>query len=424
MHIYRAEIWHLTGNPFVQSDTFESWSDGGLAVDANGVIADVGPFSAMEQRFPVAKVHDLRPQLIIPAFVDTHLHMPQLDIIGAQSPDLLSWLEQHTFVHEARFDDEALAHRTADRLAVELVAHGVTTAMIFASSHRVSAEAMFMAAERHGIRAIVGKVSMDQNAPPALCQGVDEDRIDTEALIQAWHGKDDRLFYALTPRFAPACSVELMASLGRFKAEIPNLYVQTHACESLEEIRWVRDLFPSAAHYLQVYEQAGLLSDRTVIAHCNHLSPPEMQMMLKYRSAIAHCPGSNMFLGSGLCPVRRLGATGLRLSLGSDIGGGTGFSPWAGQDQAYKVSALLRENLSPEQCFYLATLGGAEALSLGHRIGNFTPGKDADFQVLDRRRSRLLSERFSLSALISLADDRLVSGVYSRGRGIHFMQYV
>jgi guanine deaminase len=285
---------------------------------------------------------------------------------------------------------------------------------------------LFREADRRGVRAVIGKVSMDREAPATLLSHAQEDAEANERLIADWHGRNGRLFVALTPRFALSCTPELMRSLGELRARHPDLYVQTHHAETRREIEAVCAAFPDAPHYLGVYERFGLVGARTVLGHTVHPTDAELERIAALDAAVAHCPTSNVFLGSGLFPLARVAGRGIRIGLGSDVGAGTSFSAWRTMGAGYAVQKLREEPTTPVRLFRLATLGGAEALHLEHRIGNFEPGKCADFVVLDWRRSRLLAERWRrgdeaadrLAALIALGDDRLTEAVYVDGLAV------
>lgn len=429
-HIYRGEIWHLRGDTFgpdAGDDVLETIPGGALMVDGSGNVAALGPAAEVIDRFPGVAVTDFGDALILPGFIDIHLHYPQLDIIGCHGERLLQWLERYTFPAEAAFSDDAVALDTAERLVTELAANGTTTGMIFSSSHKSSTEILFAELERRGFRAVVGKVAMDRNAPEAILQSPERDSEDAEELIGRWHGRDGRLFYALTPRFAPTCSEAMLACQRDLKKAHPEVWLQTHWAESDMEIAWVAELFPNDAGYLDVYDRFELLGPRTVLAHGIHVSDRDLARLAETDTVVAHCPTSNLFLGSGLCPVTDLTGAGVRVAMGTDIGGGTSCSMWQTMNEAYKVAQLRGGSISPVQLFDLCTLRAAEAIGMGDRIGNFEDGKAADFQVVDWTRSRLLRPRFQtgatpaerLFALIMLADDRLTRATYVGGRRIY-----
>ena len=425
--IIEGEIWQVTENPFFSADpetVFDSRTNAALAVDENGVIVDTGPARDIRKKYPDAVRHNYGDCLLLPGFVDTHLHYPQMDIIGSYGEQLIGWLNKYTFPAEAANSDFRKAGNRAERFITELVANGTTTASIFSSSHRGATKLLFEEADRRGCRAIIGKVSMDRNAPEEICIPPEQDMIDSEFLIETWHGYEGRLFYALSPRFVPTCSDELLAGIGELKQKYPDLYLQTHHSENPGEVEWVKKLCPNERDYLSVYDRHGLLSEKTILGHSIHLTDEEQARIAETKTAIAHCPTANLFLGSGLFKMHEIIDDGIRVGLGTDIGGGTSFSLWQTMLEAYKIQQLRGQPLSPAHLFYLATLGGAKVLSLDQQIGNFAVGKKADIQVINWRNSRLLKARFEetqsaierLFALITLGDDRLVANVFINGQ--------
>lgn len=425
--LHLGEIWQVSRKPQAgihDEGALEVYS--ALAV-ADGKVVALGDTQSLKQQFPQAIVVDHKDALILPGFIDTHLHFPQMDIIGSFANGLLDWLKTHTFPHEARFCDKAICEAAANRFFTELLANGITLSAIYASSHAQSADSLFAEAARRGVRAVIGKVSMDRDAIPELLVPISEDIAANQNLIQKWHGYEDRLWVALTPRFALSCSEALMAALGELKRLHPTVYIQTHYAETLEEIAAVHKQFPRDSHYLNVYDRFGLLGPQTILGHVIHAGPAEVERIVATASKVAHCPTSNLFLGSGLFPWRELNTAGATISLASDVGGGTSFSMFQTMNEAYKVQALQGCMISPIELLYLATQGGADVLGVGDRLGSLAPGKYADFQVLDWRQHRLLRVRFNentsafarLSAIMMLGDDRLTSAVYINGRRVY-----
>lgn len=421
--LYLGEIWH-TPSAEGSVATLEAVPQGAIAVDPQGRITDVGKAADVRKKHPGATIVDYGEQWMLPGFVDAHVHFPQIDMIGAQGHSLLGWLERYTFPTEARFADRLVAEAAATRFVSELLHNGTTLAAIYASSHRASATALFEECDRRGIRAIIGKVSMDCDAPEALLHDVAEDVRDNIALIEKWHGHDGRLFAALTPRFALSCSESMLAAIAKLRKVYPTVYVQTHFAECTDELAEVKRRFPKDRDYLSVYDRFGLLGERTILGHGIHASDAEVERLASSRSVVAHCPSSNLFLGSGLFSMERMTNAGVRIALGTDVGGGTSYSLLRTMDEAYKVQRLQGRTTSPATLLYLATLGGARALGMGDVTGSFAPGKDADFQILDWRRSRLLAARSDasaderLAALATIGDDRLLRAVYVRGRPV------
>jgi guanine deaminase len=429
--LHLGEIIHVASPPRDDAapPALAHHRQGGLAVKGDGTILAAGDAGTVRAEVAAARLQAtevVHQGLILPGFVDAHLHFPQLDIIGAPGEQLLGWLERYTFPAESSFADPALAETTAERLITELYANGTTTAVIYSSSHKSATAKMFEVAEKRGLRAVIGKVSMDRNGPAALLQNVEDDALANEELISRWHGRNGLLQCAITPRFAPTCSDRMLAAHGALKKKHPGVYIQTHHSESLNEIAWVRELFPERLDYLDVYEHFGLLGKRTLLAHTIHPSPREISRIAATGTAVVHCPTSNLFLGSGLFRFPHLARHGIRVALGTDIGGGTSLSMWKTMGEAYKVQRLQGTVLSPAQLFHTATLGGAEALDLADQIGNFAPGKQADFQVVRPDRLRLLAHRNTarsstdeiLFALTILGDDRILESLWVKGRRV------
>lgn len=423
LSLHLAEIWQVSRKPQAGIHDVGALEVYSAMAIADGKVVALGDAPSLKRQFANATIVDHHDALILPGFVDAHLHFPQIDLIGSFAHGLLDWLKTHTFPHEAKFSDKTVADLAAARFFTELLANGVTLSAVYASSHAVSAQSLFAEAARRGVRAIIGKVSMDRDAIPELLVPVADDIAANQALIEQWHGYQDRLYVALTPRFALSCSEAMLAALGELKRRYPTVYVQTHHAETREEIAAVRAQFPHDPHYLNVYDRFGLLGPKTILAHVIHASPAEIERIIETGTTIAHCPTSNLFLGSGLFPWQSLNAAGARIALASDVGGGTSFSMFQTMNEAYKVQALQASLISPIELFYLATQGGADALGMGASLGSLAPGKYADFQVLDWRQHRLLSARFAagasaferLSALMMLGDDRLTRRVYING---------
>lgn len=365
-------------------------------------------------------------QLIVPGFIDTHIHFPQTEMIGAYGEQLLEWLNTYTFPTEMQFKDKAYADKIAQFFIQELLKNGTTTALVFCSVHTESVDALFEAAEQQQMRLIAGKVMMDRHAPDELCDTAESGYLDSKSLIEKWHGKGRNL-YAITPRFAPTSSPEQLAKAGQLKAEYPEVYVHTHLSENKNEIAWVKELFPQHQGYLDVYHHYGLTGQRSVFAHCVHLEEAEWDCMHQTDSAIAFCPTSNLFLGSGLFPLKKTWQKQVKVGLGTDIGAGTSFNQLHTLNEAYKVQQLQGDKLSAFESLYHATLGGAKALDLHDKLGNFQHGKEADFVVLDLKATALQSLRQqrsqsiedALFALITLADDRNIHTTYVYGEPVY-----
>ena len=352
-------------------------------------------------------------KLVLPGFIDTHVHSPQLDVIGSWGAQLLDWLETYTFPAERRMADPEQARASSQLFLDALLAHGTTSAVVFPTVHKVSVDALFDAASQRGMRLIAGKVLMDRNAPPELCDDVDGAEADCRELIDRWHGQG-RLAYALTPRFAPTSSEAQLAMAGRLLAEHEGLYMQTHVAENPAEVRWVAELFPEARSYLDVYERFGLLNQRAVLAHGIWLDEADRRLLGERGAQIAHSPSSNLFLGSGLFGWAAAEDAGVALSLASDVGGGTSLSMQRTMADGYKVQAMAGTKLSAWALLHAATRGAAQALCLSHEIGSLEGGASADLCIWDwagspvaRRRQQVARDLHEkVFAWITLGDER------------------
>jgi guanine deaminase len=394
----------------------------GAVAMRGGRILAVGGAEEVLARHPGGSVESHGERLVVPGFVDCHVHYSQLSMIASPGLELLEWLRDYTFPAEARFADPAHCAEAADFFTEQLILHGVTTACVYPTVHPGSAHALFRSARAKGLRLITGKVCMDRNAPEPLLDTPERAYEQSLELLEAWHGRG-RLEYALTPRFAPTSSPRQLELLGRLAEEHPDVVIQTHLAESLPECGWVGELFPSAGDYTAVYERYGLVRERSVFGHALHLSEGELDRLAAARASLVHCPTSNLFLGSGLFEFERLRRRGLRIGLGSDVGAGTSLSPLASLNEAYKVSRMVGEPMDPFGALRLATLGGAEALGRADRVGSLEAGKDADLVVLDPWATPVLGRRAEcaesmaelLFALTMLGDDRSVRAVYVAG---------
>ncbi len=396
----------------------------GVLITEQGKIRWFGPWDAAQDHLPTdVEIQHYPEQLIIPGMIDTHIHFPQTEMVGAYGEQLLSWLNTYTFPTEIQFKDKAYAQEIAKFFVNELLKNGTTTALVFCTVHPESVDALFEAAELHQMRLIAGKVMMDRHAPEALCDSAESAYVDSKTLIQKWHGQG-RALYAITPRFVPTSTPEQLERAGQLKAEFPDVYVHTHLSENKDEIAWVKDLFPHQNGYLDVYHHYGLTGQRSVFAHCVYIEDTEWKCMHDTNSAIAFCPTSNLFLGSGLFPLKKTWDQQVKVGLGTDIGAGTSFSLLQTVNEAYKVQQLQGDKLSAYESLYHATLGGAKALDLDDKLGNFIVGKEADFVVLDLkatalqqlRQSRAKSIEDSLFALFTMGDDRNIEATYIYGQ--------
>jgi guanine deaminase len=412
----------MLDDPAASDGPSHAYHEDGLLLVQDGRVLTSGAFDDLAPRLGDTPVEAFPGRLITPGFVDLHVHFPQTDMIAAYGEQLMEWLERHVFPAEAAFADPAHAARAADFFVSELLRNGTTTALVFGSSHKASVEALFAEALKRDMRMIAGKVLMDRNAPEAIRDTVEGGRRDTLDLIEAWSGKG-RLGYAVTPRFAITSSEAQLAMAGDILRAHPEVWMQTHIAENTAEVRETATIFPNAKDYLDVYARFGLVGPRSVFAHCVHMSDDAFGRMAKAGAAAAFCPTSNLFLGSGLFDLKRARDLGVKVGMGTDVGAGTTFSVLHTLGEAYKVGQLRGQTLDPFQAFYLASLGGARALGLDHRIGNLEPGKEADFLVLDPAATPLLARRMAhattlaerLFALSVLGDDRVVERTYLAG---------
>ncbi len=399
---------------------------------ADGVVRvlALGPYRDLAPQYPDLPVTHWHERCIAPGFVDLHIHYPQTDVIGSPAEGLLPWLEHYTFPHEKQFSDPAYAHAVSGFFLDELMRQGVTTALSFATAHPVSVDAFMAEAQKRRLRMITGKVLQDRHSPEGLrdtdtAQSLSE----TEDLIRRWHGVD-RLGYAITPRFAPTSTPEQLHGAGELAEQFPEVWIQSHVAENLDEIRWVQTLFPEARSYLDVYDRAGLLRQRAVYAHCIYLDETDRQRMAEVGATAAVSPTSNLFLGSGFFDYSASDAAGLRYGLASDVGGGTSFSPFHTMHAAYTVArqsvGRAGISLSPEHLWWQHTAGAAQALDLTGKVGNLLPGCEADFVVLNPQATPLLARRTAqteslaewLFAMIVLGDDRLIAHTVVQGQTV------
>lgn len=419
--IYRSALLRFAADGSPSYD-----SDGLLAVapDAQGQerVVAAGSWQALQAQYvnlPHAQIIALPGKLIAPGFVDMHIHYPQTDVIGAPADGLLPWLENYTFPHESRFHDRSYADSVATFFLDELLRNGVTTALTFATSHPASVDAIMAASQARGMRMMAGKVLQDRNSPDGVRDATEQGLIDTETLIQRWHGID-RLGYAITPRFAPTSSPAQLQGAGELAAKYSDVWVHSHVAENLDEIRWVRELYPQARSYLDVYHRFGLMRERAVYAHCIWLDETDRALLRETQTAAAISPTSNLFLSSGYFDYIKADAAGFRYGLASDVGGGMSFSPFRTMQAAYMVGreghAKQGLSLKPGHLWWQHTAGAAQALGLEGCIGNLQPGCEADLVVINPACTPLLARKTQqatsldelLFAMIVLGDDRLI----------------
>jgi len=367
-----------------------------------------------------------RGRLVMPGFIDTHVHSPQLDVIASYGTALLDWLDTHTFPAERRHADPDVARAAAAQFLDALLAHGTTAAAVFPTVHKASADALFAAAHERGMRLIAGKVLMDRHAPDGLRDDVEIAERDCRELVARWHGAG-RLAYAVTVRFAPTSTPAQLDMAGRLLREIPGLRLQTHLAESRDEVRWVAELFPDARSYLDVYAAHGLLGPRSVFAHGIWLDDADRAALAAAGAQIAHCPSSNLFLGSGLFDWRTAHEAGVAVSIGTDVGGGTSLSMLRTLADAYKVQAMIGTRLTAWKALHAATRGAAEHLGLAQEIGSFDAGTTADLAIWDYAVGPVARHRDALArdlhervfAWMTLGDDRNLAATWIAGVPCH-----
>ncbi|MGV8938025.1 MAG: guanine deaminase [Allorhizobium sp.] len=408
-------------------DSYRYENDGGLLVE-DGIIVASGAYADVKAQAgaDTSEIYH-RPHLILPGFIDAHVHFPQMQVIASYAANLLEWLNTYTFPEECRFVESAHAARIATKFFDELLRHGTTTAVAYCSVHKTSADAFFAESLKRGTLMIAGKVMMDRNAPQGLLDTPDIGYDETRAVIADWHGKG-RNHVAITPRFAITSTPAQMAMAKALAEEFPDLHIQTHLSENHDEIAYSCALYPDAADYTDIYAHYGLLGPKTLLGHAIHLSDRELDAISEAGAVAVHCPTSNLFLGSGLFPLRSFKSRDkpLKIAVATDIGGGSSYSMLRTMDEAYKIQQLLGERLNPLESFYHMTLGNAEALSLRDRIGTLEPGSDADFVVLDASATPAMALRMEtvtslseeLFLLQTLGDDRSICETYVAGHAM------
>ncbi|MEG0975603.1 MAG: guanine deaminase [Comamonas sp.] len=427
MQIYRSALLRFADDGQALYD-----EDGLLAVapgaDGRERVVAAGSWQALShavlaQAGHGAIVKHLPGRILAPGFVDMHIHYPQTDVIGSPADGLLPWLTNYTFPHESRFVDADYAASVAHFFVDELLRNGVTTPLTFATSHPSSVNALFDEAKKRQMRLITGKVLQDRHSPEGVRDETEQSLIDTEALIQRWHGVD-RLGYAITPRFAPTSTDAQLRGAGELAARYADVWIQSHVAENLDEIAWAAELFPNARSYLSVYGDFGLMRERAVYAHCIYLDAGDRALMHETKTAAAVSPTSNLFLGSGFFDYASADDAQMMYGLASDVGGGTSFSPFRTMLAAYFVGREGRSkkglSLSPAQLWWQHTAGAARALGLQGVVGNLQPGCEADFVVLNPRATPLIARKTDqacnldelLFGLIVLGDDRLVESTH------------
>lgn len=415
-----GQVLSFAGDPFAQGvDAAQIEVQGAVAI-AGGKILAHGPAQAIRAAHPQARVVDYGRDLISPGFIDAHVHYPQTAIIASWGKRLIDWLNSYTFPEEARFGDAAYADDIAQRYIGLALAHGTTSFCSYGTIHPASVDAIFTAARARGMRAWAGKTCMDRNAPDNLRDTAQTAYDDSAALLAKWHGVD-RLSYVITPRFSPTSTPDQLSAMGALWGENPQCLMQTHLSEQLDEIAWVKSLFPAARDYLDTYEAHGLLGKGGVYGHAIHLEPREIDRLRAVDASLVHCPTSNTFIGSGLFDMGL--ARTIRTGLATDTGGGSSFSMLRTMAAAYEVAQLRGQSLHPSQLWYLATMGSARALHADHQIGNISAGLEADLTIINLSSTQAIAQATTraqtpwqeIFPTIMLGDDRAIRATYVAG---------
>jgi guanine deaminase len=427
----RGPALTFVGDPFlVGAEGAVRHEPDALIVIDSGTITAFGPYDATRGQLPAGATVTRygSDSLIVPGFIDAHVHYPQLQMIGAGGHSLIDWLNVYAFPAEEQFADAEHARDVARMFLRELLRVGTTTAAVYCTVFPQSVDTFFEESARLNTRMIAGKVLMDRHAPVVLLDTAQRGYDDSKALIARWHGRGRQL-YAITPRFAPTSTPAQMEMAGALWKEHPGTYLQSHVCENRGEIEWVRQLYPERTSYVDVYDHYGQLGPRAVYGHAVWFEEADFRRYHDTGTAIAHCPTSNLFLGSGLFKIgeARRRDRPVRVGLGTDVGAGTSVSPLATMNEAYKVAQLTGHPLTAAHAFYLATAGGAQALYLNDRIGSIAPGYEADLVVLDLHSTPLIDYRMkycrdleeALFVQLVLADDRAIRATYVAGRLLH-----
>lgn len=421
---FRSTILHFIDAPALKGrDALEVIEDG-LLVVSNGKMLALGDFATLHTRFPCdMPIVDYRSYMLMPGFIDAHIHFPQVDVVASYADQLLPWLTEYTFPAEQRCADDAYVEEILNFFFHQLLSNGTTSAVVFGSVHASSARCFFRQAQQRKLRMIAGKCLMDRHCPDYLRDATAEQGVnETVDLIHAWHGKD-RLEVAITPRFAPTSTEPQLILAGSLAKAYPSVRVQTHVAENKEEVEWVKQLFPQHRSYLDVYASYGLLTQYAVYAHGIYLDKPDLSLMAEMGASIAVSPTSNLFLGSGLFNFEAAWGAGVATPLASDIGAGTSYSMFKTMQAAYYAAKIHRHVMTPLDLFYWATLGSARSLGWDQYVGSFKLECEADFIVINPHSTSVLSRRIQhaetwedkLFALAMLADDRAIHATYILG---------
>lgn len=429
-HLYKGDIFYFTGSPLEKKDSYEYILNGALII-AEGKILETGPYELLKTKYASIQETNYSGHLLMPGLIDAHVHYAQTEILGMYGKQLLDWLNEYTFPAELGFTSSEHATYIARAFINELLRNGTTTCVAYPTVHPTSVNALFQVAAEYNMRLITGKILMDRNAPEGLTDTTEQGEKESRDLIEKWHGTG-RNNYAITPRFAITSSPEQLRMAARLHTDYPDTYIQTHLSENRHEVASTLDLCPGHSDYLNVYERAGLITDRTLLGHSIHLSDSELKRLASAKAIIAHCPTSNLFLGSGLFEMQRANEAGIQTVLATDVGAGTSFSMLKTMAESYKVQQTAGYSMSVLETFYKSTLGTAKALKLDDKTGSFQPGMEADFIVVNSavtptqqlRRDYLVRTgkwtiENQLFGLQTLGDDRNISATYLMGRKVY-----
>ena len=426
----RGSLFYLTNDPFLNPpENCAVYESDGIIVIEDGRISAIGTaHKILPTMADDIEVRRYARSILMPGFVDAHIHYPQVEIIGSYGTQLLEWLKKYTFPTEAKFNDDLHAQRIAEFFVAELFRNGTTSASVFCTSAPGSVDAIFEAAQQRDMLILAGKMMMDSHALPDILDTAQTSYDDSKALIERWHRRG-RCVYTVSPRFALTSSPQQLELAGALMREFADARLQSHISENLAEIARAMELYPQRKHYTDIYEFYGLLDERAIYGHGVHLSEDELRRFYETGAKIAHCPTSNFFIGSGLFDIARTKSKRrpVTVGLGTDVGGGTSFSMLQTMNEAYKMAQLGKISVTAIQSFYLATLGSAEALGMADRVGTLQVGHDADIVVLDPRATPLLELRSEVAesfeellfALMICADDRAIEATYVAGEKVY-----
>lgn len=430
VYLYKGEVFYFKDSPLKFDESYSYYPDGALVV-CRGKIIEAGAYENIKERYPEAFVTDYSGKLLMPGLIDSHIHYPQSEMIGMYGKQLLDWLNEYTYPTEEAFGDSEYAGRVARFFVNELFRNGTTTCMAYATVHKESVNALFSVASEYNMQMLTGKVLMNRNAPQSLMDTEESGEADSRELIEAWH-KKGRNLYVITPRFSITSTHGQLISAARLHEEYPDTYIQTHLSENRNEIDSALELSPECSDYLEVYERAGLVTERSVFGHCIHLSDSECRRMAEAGAIIAHCPTSNLFLGSGLFDMQQVNRINIQTTLATDVGAGTSFSLFRTMGESYKVQQLNGYPMSVFESLYKCTRGTAKALKLDDKIGSFDQGRDADFIVVDstatpsqQMRKEYLERKGKwnlenkLFGIQTLGDDRNIVATYVAGNPVY-----